>query len=665
MRSTITLTARAREVEVEHLTLELGNVNITEDELLDSGKHLLNGLTDEQRSAVTTTESPLMIVAEAGSGKTRVLTRRIAWQVAQGNINPQQVLAVTFTRRAANELQSRLSKLRVRHKIKAGTFHAIALAQISSYNMSIGKAAPKIINNPSRFIMSMLTNCRQQYPTDITTITRIRNELSWAQANLISPKDYPENAQIKRRKPPFQNAAKFAEVYSMYTSAKAVKGVVDLDDVLQVCSRLMATEPEHASAQLWLNRHILVDEFQDVNPMQFQLLKAWLGETSTLTVVGDPNQAIYSWNGADPNLLHTLADQFPSHRTIRLRKNFRSTPEILSAASQILAQPAQPAFRAHGTAPTIKMITCGDAEPIAVAQMVRRRQPLARPWGMQAVLARTNAQLEPLKQALTQHGIPVATRRDDTLLKQPEITSLIAEWSPREPLTVCVADTRMAMCTYEQSHTYTTQNYLDAVQQSYRDDNYRDSTRQNNKDDTAQSYEFKWQRDAARAGRGALLLAQARVATFLKFADDYLILNPNATPISFIKDMELGDRSYASQDGVHILTFHSAKGLEWPIVHLVGLEDGYMPIAGAHTQQALAEEQRLFYVAATRALNELHMTWCNERNIKGKTVTRKPSPWLRTIHITEPPQPVRGEAAMQAVAKAMTALTQAASTSTT
>ena len=606
----------------------------------DNKDWLLTGLTPEQYDAVTTSASPLCIIAGAGSGKTRVLTRRIAWQISQGNILPQQVLAVTFTRRAAREMRSRLRRLRLRDQVKAGTFHAIALSQLRHYNTDRGRNKPlRLLNHRTALISELLQrHTRQRHTrtrkpdtgnesraghsntatartsgTSRTGAATIANEITWARARLVTPEGYPETAATAGRIPPFGDASQFAEIYAEYEKAKRGKRVLDFDDVLADCLELMLTQPKHAKAQRWLHQHLLVDEFQDINPLQFALLQSWLGEDSTLVLVGDPDQAIYGWNGADPNLIDEVDDHFPGCAVVTLRTNFRSTPEILAAAGRLLDKAPQPAFKASGKPPTVTLVD-EDEEPVALARAVRNRQPPGAPWRLQAVLTRTNAQLKPLLQALKRQGIPASVRHGQSVLKQPEIVDLINDWQFQGKhedanLATCAADTRMSLL---------------APYDALREDR-----------EFVWQQEFTWQKHATHMGRRAIEALKIRIRDFLDFVDDHLLLNPDATVGSFSNDMGFDDFSWSRRDSVDLLTFHAAKGLEWPIVHLVGLEDGYLPIAGTRTHQARAEEQRLLYVAATRALQELHIMWCDQRTFNGRTVERKPSPWLTAFHPTD------------------------------
>ena len=586
----------------------------------------LAGLTPEQRDAVTTQASPLCVIAGAGSGKTRVLTRRIAWQAAQGHADPRRVLAVTFTRRAARELRARLRRLGLHDAVRAGTFHAIALAQLRRHAADAGRRPPRILESPHQ----LMAKLRPKH--DRAAVAEIIGEMGWARARLVTPERYAQAAQKARRRPPRGGAARFAQLYADYESAKGRRRVLDFDDVLGESLNLMAAEPKHAAAHRWLHQHLLVDEFQDINPLQFALLKSWLGPDSTLVVVGDPDQAIYGWNGADPDLINTVGKHFPGCAVLHLRTNFRSTPEVLAAAGRVLGRPPQPAVRPSGEEPTVTV--CDDADEAAVlARAVRHRHRPGASWRRQAVLARTNAQLDPLRRALLRQGIPVATRGEGDLIGRPEIAAILATWPYDAGLALCVADTHQelrdplntdpAPASTAAAHNPDLASVRTAAAHDRGPAPAR-TARAHNPDPGPASI-------AAARGGAAAPDARANVETFLELAEDHLALDPDATVRSFRTALRAGGRPATSSDGVDLMTFHGAKGLEWPIVHLVGLEDGFVPVAHARSAAARAEERRLLHVAVTRAEQELHVLWCDRRDMGDKTVDRAPSPWLEAI----------------------------------
>lgn len=527
---------------------------------------LLDGLTTQQRDAVTTAANPLCIVAGAGSGKTRVLTRRIAWHSTEGSIDPRRVLALTFTRRAAAELRSRTRRLGLREEVAAGTFHAAALATLRRFWDHTGRSHPTLVERRVAFL------AKQHPRLDRTVIADLDAEIGWARARLITPDGYGEAAAAAKRRPP-RSADFVAKAYTSYQDVKRERRMIDFDDVLALCHATMRRETSFAEAQRWRHRHLFVDEFQDVNPLQFAVLQSMLGPESSLVVVGDPDQAIYGWNGAEPDFINRIDEHLPGVAVVHLRTNFRSTPEILETAGRVLDKEPQPAARVRGDAPTLT--ACGlDDEAATVALAVRARHKPGAPWRHQAVLARTNAQLPILRSALEAAGIPTRSRGEGALLRRPEIVDLLERWPHARALSAVLAD---------------------------------------EKDSEVAAL------DAERA---------AMVGAFLEIARDHLILEPDASVDEFVTALRHDDRMGATGDAVELATFHSAKGLEWPIVHLVGLEDGLVPIAFARTRAARDEEQRLLYVAVTRAERELHATWCTERTVGDSIHRRPPSPWL-------------------------------------
>ncbi len=553
---------------------------ITDDQSEDRSGALLAGLTPEQRDAVTTTASRLCIIAGAGSGKTRVLTRRVAWQSAEGNLDPRRVLVLTFTRRAASELRSRLRSLGMREAVAAGTFHSAALALLRRYWDHCERPHMELL--PSRYSLLAKTNPQ----LDVTTVAALNTEISWARARLITPERYATEATQTRRRPP-RSAEFTASAYQAYQKAKNTRRLIDFDDVLALCHSVLTNQPAFADAQRWFYQHLFVDEFQDVNPLQFAVLSAWLGPESSLALVGDPDQAIYGFNGADPDFIRQVDRHFPGIAVVHLRTNFRSTPEVLSAAARVLDSEPQLAAQAVGEAPTVT-VTEGDEEAPVLVQAVRARRLGGASWRDQAVLARTNAQLPALRKALAALGVPTRSR-DTGLLRHPEIVDLLDRWESDAALSTVVTDEQIRL-------------------------------RHN-------------PRDAEHAQQTAMIDA------FMSLASDHLMLEPGATIGDFTVSLRSDDRMGEAVDAVELCTFHAAKGLEWPIVHLVGVEDGLVPIAFARSRAAREEERRLLYVAATRAREELHVMWCRSRTVANKRVERSPSPWLEAFVVDHSADP--------------------------
>ena len=536
---------------------------------------LLDGLTEEQRLAVTVNASHVRILAGAGSGKTRVLTRRIAHHAKGGGLEADHALALTFTRKAAGELRHRLRQLGLRDSVAAGTFHAQAFAQLRSRWTDLGVRPPELLDRRGKLLFRIL-------PNSLSRAERLAviSELDWASARRINASDYAAAATKAGRNPPVQ-PTQLAEYYRAFIDEKQRRRMVDFDDLLELCIRDLA-DPQYAATRHWRFRYVFVDEFQDVNPLQFDLLRAWLGPESTLCIVGDPNQAIYSWNGADSRYLEQFPDVFPGAETVRLSDNFRSTPQILAAAAAIRGDAGRlRANRPDGAMPTVQRCDNEFHEAKAIARRIRDRHKPGGRWSHQAVLVRTNAQTTLIADALRKAKIPVAIKDGASILDDARVADRLHSFvSAPIALGTALADMR-----------------LDAREE----------------DD-----------DAARETLDMLA----------NLAEDHLSLHPEATSADFagwVRATVATDATGPGRDAVDLVTFHAAKGLEWPIVHLAGIEDGLVPIGRAATAAAAQEEVRLFYVAITRAEDELHCYWAGTRRFGQRTAERQPSHLLEQM----------------------------------
>jgi DNA helicase II / ATP-dependent DNA helicase PcrA len=543
---------------------------------------LLDGLNPAQRRAVTTPATPLCILAGAGSGKTRVLTRRIAWRVAEGAADARHVLALTFTRKAAGELSSRLSALGVRDQVAAGTFHAIAYAQLRRRWSDRGERPPALLDRKVRLLAPLLSGHRRAavQPVDVA------NEIEWAKARGVGPAHYETEAHAAGRQPALTLSV-LASLYERYEEEKRRKGLVDFDDLLLLCARALETDDAFGDAQRWRFRHLFVDEFQDVNPVQFRLLEGWRGDRTDLCVVGDPNQAIFGWNGADATYLTGFAERFAGAEVVRLDDNYRSSPQILAVADAVLAgtsdrsSPLRP-NRPDASVPTVRSWATDRDEARAVARAMRRRQGPSLPWSAMAVLARTNAQLVLFEEAMTAAGIPHRVRGEGAFLSQPEVREALNGLRTR-PLDSALAPLIVDLT------------------------------------------------EIAAEGEGD---RRHRLEGLVRLAREHTSLDDGASIESFFAWLRAtvgGDEPARGGNVVELATFHAAKGLEWPLVFVVGLERGLVPIAQADTPQARGEERRLLYVAVTRAQRELHCSWAERRTFGSRSLTRTPSAYLPAI----------------------------------
>jgi DNA helicase-2/ATP-dependent DNA helicase PcrA len=571
-------------------------------------QQLLEGLTPSQRQAVLVQAAPLCILAGAGSGKTRVLTHRIAWRLASGSASPSHVLALTFTRKAAGELRRRLFSLGVRDQVAAGTFHAVALAQLRRRWADQGRTPPTIIQRKSTLLGRILPRRPRGSPAG-EILADLAVEIEWAKARLVDPAGYPSAAAAAGRRPPL-GTREVADAYRTYEDEKSRRGLIDLDDLLVACASAMEADPVFAASQRWRFRHLFVDEFQDVNPAQERLLRAWLGPNRDLCVVGDPHQAIYGWNGADPTALTRLPERFPGAVVVMLEDNWRSSPQILALAAGVLHHGRRPTraggseLRAHqpdGPVPTITAYDSDRLEAEGIARRARQGHRPGRPWSDMAVLVRTNAQISLLEEALQAAGIPHRAPGGGALLSQGVVQEALARLA-RSP-----------------------QRSMVAVASELREE------------------AAEWARGSrglgapGKLGAGVVDPADERADSLLalaRLASEYQSLDPEATVAGFQPWLAatLGGASEGQGgDAVQLLTFHRAKGLEWPVVLVAGLELGLVPIGHATTPAADEEERRLLYVALTRAEAELHCSWARRRTFGERSVRRSPSPYLTTL----------------------------------
>jgi DNA helicase-2/ATP-dependent DNA helicase PcrA len=572
-------------------------------------EELLQGLDDAQRRAVTSTAQPLVILAPAGSGKTRVLTRRIAHRVATGDADPRHVLALTFTRKAAGELTDRLGRLGLRGDATAGTFHAVAWGQLRTRWADQGRTPPTLLDRKGRVLAELAPRSgardRRSFTGDLAT------EIEWAKARMGTPDTYEEAVARAGRKPAVRPEV-VAETYRAYELHKHRTGLVDFDDLLALCARALEEDVRFAAAQRWRFRHLYVDELQDVNALQFRLLEAWRGAGYDITAVGDPQQAIYGWNGADANFLLDIHRHWPPAEVIVLDRSYRSTPQILAAAAAVLRTARQPvqevsAARPDGPAPGVTAHASDRAEAVAIARAVRLSHAPGRPWRDQAILVRTHAQSTLLAEALREAGIPHRVRGGTGFLKRPVVQrALRLMRSSATPLGTALG------------HHESTLDHPASVAPG------RDLALLDPDDHEARAEAM------ARIDED-----QDALALLVRMGRDYLRLDPVGGGGTFAAWLSATIRSESdatrSGDAVDVATFHAAKGLEWAIVHLAGLEEGYVPIAHARTPAAKAEEARLLYVAMTRAQRELRMTWAEQRTFAGRVVERKRSPLLAPI----------------------------------
>lgn len=551
----------------------------------------LAGLDDEQRVAVTAPGGPLCILAGAGTGKTRAITHRIAHRALSGQIEARRVLAVTFTARAAAEMRTRLAALGV-GGVSARTFHAAALRQVRYFAPRVlrGRAMPELLDSKARLVT--LAAGRTGVRADRLVARDLAGEIEWAKSSLVEPDEYAAAAAKAMREPPL-DAAKVGAVFAAYEQVKRSAGVIDFEDLLRAAVWAIEDHPDVADQVHAQYRHFVVDEYQDVNPLQQRLLDAWLGDRDDLTVVGDASQTIYSFTGASSAYLL----EFPRRRrdavVVRLVRDYRSTPQIVGVANSVIRQARGVEARLRlelvgqrpaGPEPDTRYFPDEPAEAAAVASRCAELIGGGVPAREIAVLFRTNAQSEAYEKALADAGVPYVVRGAERFFERPEI---------REAM--------VALRAADKS-TPSDMPLIPAV---------------------AQALEAVGWRSEDPPSGGAVRERWEALAALVGVAEEFAKQLPveGVTPLGAFSD-ELRRRAAAQHaptvDGVTLSSLHSAKGLEWDAVFVVGLVEGTLPTTYARTPEQLEEERRLLYVGITRARQWLWLSYAGSRSPGGR-----------------------------------------------
>ncbi|WP_018296166.1 ATP-dependent DNA helicase UvrD2 [Corynebacterium lubricantis] len=562
----------------------------------------LDLLDDDQRVAATAPRGPVCILAGAGTGKTRTITYRIAHLIDQGHTSPNRVLAVTFTSRAAGEMRDRLRTMGI-GGVQARTFHAAALRQLRYFWPQVAGDLPwRLLDN--KFPLVARAAHSAGLSSNKETVRDLLGEIEWAKATLITPETYADKVDDYHRTPPVE-AKKVGEVFRMYEDAKTSSEgmLLDFDDLLLHVAGALENAPAVAEEFRSQYRTFLVDEYQDVTPLQQRVLEAWLGERDDLTVVGDANQTIYSFTGATPNYLLNFSRTYPNATVVKLQRDYRSTPEITHLANTVIGQAKGrvagtrlelQGMREHGPQPTFNAYDDEPTEAREVAGKILSLLNEGVPAREIAVLYRINAQSAAFEQALADAGILYQVRGGEGFFKRPEIreaiNSLISVARRTDPGESPVAVARAAFAPLGLTPT---------------------------EPQGAQARE-RWQT------LGALvdLIEQIERSGEASTLNDVLA--------SLQRRAE--SKQPPSVDGVTLASLHAAKGLEWDAVFLVGLVENTLPISHAVKagDEQIEEERRLFYVGVTRARIHLHLSWALARQ-EGGNKSRKRSRFLDGI----------------------------------
>lgn len=552
-------------------------------------ENVLAGLNDAQREAALAVRGPVAILAGAGTGKTTTITHRIACQVGSGAFDASQILAVTFTDKAAGELKRRLVALGV-EGVEARTFHSAALSQLSRlWPRHTGEPLPEVLDHKAPLIAS-LANALPP-PHKFLPRRELASEIEWAKNRMIPPARY--DAELGDHEPPIP-AELMLRIYDGYERRKGAMGRLDFEDMLGLALRLFDEHPDAVHDVRSRFSAFTVDEFQDVNPLQAALLDRWLGERDDLCVVGDDYQTIYAFTGASPEHLLGFTRRFPHAKVVRLEENYRSSPEVLDVANRLAPRlggfrKTLRATRPSGPAPVACAEPDEKAEVGAVIQAVRRlRDEEAVPLEEIAVLYRINARSEPLEEAFADAGIPYQVR-DGAFLRRP---------GPRGVL-------RRLKRSGGGSVAETVADITDQL-----------------------GYDAEASPDADEE-----VTRQSDLARMRSLASEFERAHPDGDLAAFVVELVRRFSAEHSGRGVNLLTYHRAKGLEFDAVFLPRLVDGELPFRSGRAKADPEEERRLLYVGITRARRYLFLTWPTD----GRT---QPSPFLDELELapTVPPR---------------------------
>ncbi|MET7619477.1 ATP-dependent DNA helicase UvrD2 [Streptomyces sp. NPDC005408] len=568
----------------------------------ESADAVLDGLDPEQREVATALHGPVCVLAGAGTGKTRAITHRIAYGVRAGILQPASVLAVTFTNRAAGEMRGRLRQLGA-GGVQARTFHSAALRQLQYFwPKAVGGELPRLLERKIQLVAESAARCRIRL--DRNELRDVTSEIEWAKVTQTVPADYPAAVAKTHRDAP-RDTAEISQIYGMYEQLKRDRSVIDFEDVLLLAVGILQDRHDIADQIRRQYQHFVVDEYQDVSPLQQRLLDLWLGDRDSLCVVGDASQTIYSFTGATPDHLLNFRTRHPSATVVKLVRDYRSTPQVVHLANGLLSQAHGRAAehrlelisqREAGPEPAYTEYADEPAEAEGTARRIRDLIAAGVPAGEIAVLYRVNAQSEVYEQALADAGVPYQLRGAERFFERQE-----------------VREAGIA---------------LRGAARAGGNDSLLDDAEDLPSQVRAVLSTKGWTTEPP-AGSGAVRDRWESLAALVRLAEDYVRVKPGATLSDLVA--ELDERAAAQHaptvQGVTLASLHSAKGLEWDAVFLVGLTEGMMPITYAKTDEQVEEERRLLYVGVTRARLHLSLSWALSRSPGGRA-SRRPTRFL-------------------------------------
>ncbi len=580
----------------------------TIDEIALTGPDaVLAALDPEQREVALAVRGPVCVLAGAGTGKTRAVAHRIGYAVATGVVRPDRVLAVTFTTRAAGELRGRLRQLGEAvvpeaglERVQARTFHAAALRQLTHFwPTTVGGPPPAVAE--SKIVLLAEAARRLRVKLEPAGLRDVAAEIEWAKVTQIRPDDYPAQARRADRAVPFEPAT-VAALYQGYEQVRTERHLVDFESVLELTAAILAAHPAAVAAVRDRYRYFVVDEYQDVNPLQQLLLDQWAGGSGDLCVVGDPRQTIYSFAGATPSYLTGFPLRYPGATVIRLVRNYRSSPQVVALANRVFAgsgravRPASAASeltsqRPAGPVPALTEYPDEHVEAARVAAQAAELIDSGVPVSQIAILLRTNAMTVGFEQALTDLRLPFQLRGGERFFERSEVKQAVGLLKVAGR-TADPHDDGLALVRPVLTGLGLTPE--------------------------------------PPAGRGKVRDRWESLESLAQLAEDFFIEHPSARLTDLAAELEL--RSVIGHapapNGITLASLHAAKGLEWDAVFLPRLTDGALPIVYAQTEAAIEEERRLLYVGLTRARERLSLSWSVARQRQAGRIGSPPGSWL-------------------------------------
>ena len=627
---------------------------------------ILDGLNDAQKTAVTTTSGPLLLLAGAGSGKTKTLTHRIAYLLAHESIWPNQILAVTFTNKAAKEMRERLAKLLDQQITRSfmpwmGTFHAVCVRILRQHGSEIGIASNFVIyDDDDRQGLIKQAMKELSLSADMVKPRAVSAAISSAKNEMVGPEEYAEVAQF-----PFQKAV--AKLYARYEQRRKEAGAVDFDDLLLETVRLFRDSPKtrnHYQAQF---RHILIDEYQDTNAAQYAIMKALIGPEKNICVVGDDWQSIYSWRGADFKNILGFERDFPGAAVIKLEQNYRSTGAILEAAHNVISKNIERSEKklwttAGAGAPVqVQGVYDETEEAGVVATRIAAQTAIgARSFGDFAVLYRTNAQSYALERALVQQRIPYQLVGGVRFYDRKEIKDVVAYlrllYQPHDRMSfsrvVNVPTRGIGATSLEKFLVWQSQSGMDILSALVNAEQIATLTprarqalsklgellrRVQVKNELGVGPSELIEELLSATGYRDMLLdgspqaeeREANLGVLISDAKSYASLDDFLEEVALMSSADVG----STESVVTLMTLHAAKGLEFPVVFMVGMEEGLFPSMRALEEgpRQLEEERRLCYVGMTRAREELYLLYAGSRLQFGQRSYTTPSRFLEDM----------------------------------